>query len=123
MAFAAPIMQRKAVTVNNTAKPLSPMVMGFELEAWLMRILSWAHQSKQPQSRRARFDRDQLGSVGGIGTKPDKHADRIFAPDINYLAEGQSLTTPATRAVGFQALRFRIVDRFTRCCGHNPQAL
>jgi hypothetical protein len=45
MAFAAPIMQRKAVTVNITAKPLSPMVMDFELEAWLMRVLSSGDES------------------------------------------------------------------------------
>src|SRR5258708_8543543 len=53
-------MQRKAVAANKTVRPLSPMDMNFELEAWLMRILSWGHQSKQPQSRPKRFDRNQL---------------------------------------------------------------
>ena len=39
-AFAAAIMQRKAVAAKTPVKPASPVVMDFELEAWLMRILS-----------------------------------------------------------------------------------
>jgi hypothetical protein len=51
--LAAPTAQRKAVTINIAAKPLSPMVMDFELEAWLMRVLSQGHRSNNhsPEGR------------------------------------------------------------------------
>ncbi|BAL78431.1 hypothetical protein S23_52370 [Bradyrhizobium cosmicum] len=45
-ALAAAITQRKAVTANTTARPLSPMVMDFEMEGWLMRILSEEHEAR-----------------------------------------------------------------------------
>ena len=45
-ALAAPIRQRKAVAAKNAAKPLSPMVIDFELGDWLMRNLSEGHNSE-----------------------------------------------------------------------------
>jgi hypothetical protein len=38
-------MQRKALNAKKNVKPLSPMVMNFELAAWLMRVLSDGHHS------------------------------------------------------------------------------
>src|SRR5450631_4559166 len=44
-AFAAPTMQRKALNAKKNVKPLSPIVINFELAAWLMRVLSDGHNS------------------------------------------------------------------------------
>jgi hypothetical protein len=57
-------MPTKADTAKMAARPLSPMVMDFELEAWLMRILSQGHESKQSHSHWVRFDRDQAAPFG-----------------------------------------------------------
>ena len=49
-ALAEAMTQKKAVTANTTAKPLSPMVIDFEMEGWLMRILSERTQGQKPHS-------------------------------------------------------------------------
>ncbi len=49
-ALAEAITQRKAVTANTTARPLSPDVMDLEMEGWLMRILSERTQGQKPHS-------------------------------------------------------------------------
>jgi hypothetical protein len=60
------------------------MVMDFELEAWLMRILSQGHDSEKPQSRRKRFDRDQP-DVDNEEIDASKTQSPFLAQDINGL--------------------------------------
>src|SRR5665811_2296123 len=98
-------MQRKAVTANTTAKPLSPMVMGFELEAWLMRVLSQGHKSKQPQPRQTRFDRDQPSRPQRSTSTRTEPGNDIFAPGINDLANA---IRPPREHCGLEALGLRL---------------
>src|SRR5512139_1552036 len=59
-ALAAAITQRKAVTANNAARPLSPMVIDLEMEGWLMRILSERTRGQKPHPRSRGIDRNQV---------------------------------------------------------------
>jgi hypothetical protein len=75
-------MQRKAVTAKKTAKPLSPMVIDFELRAWLIWNLSEGHAA----NNHSRADRDLIEinladdkDIGGGGTS----RRRVFSSDIN----------------------------------------
>jgi hypothetical protein len=95
------------------------MDMNFELEAWLMRILSWGHQSKQPQSRPKRFDRNQLRSSGEVGAKASGIWHSRLAKDINRLGMPVFVKMRYERAV----VCFSIADGSTLRCGRNPQAL
>ncbi|MGY3294186.1 hypothetical protein ACVWWP_007253 [Bradyrhizobium sp. LM3.6] len=49
-ALADAIKQKKAVTANTTARPLSPGVMDLERAGWLMRILSERTHRQKPHS-------------------------------------------------------------------------
>jgi hypothetical protein len=55
-ALAEAITQRKAVTANTIARPLSPDVIDLEMEGWLMRILSERTRRQKPHSTSRRID-------------------------------------------------------------------
>jgi hypothetical protein len=59
--------------------------MGFELEAWLMRNLSWGHDSNNHS--RSRRDLIEINLVQwAIDSGPTKYGNRVFAAHINVLA-------------------------------------
>src|SRR5271166_765585 len=73
-ALAAPIKQRNAVAAKMSARPLSPMVMDFEVEGWLMRILAAKTHRQQPRCDKMLIDRDQARFAQGKQIAKNAHA-------------------------------------------------
>jgi hypothetical protein len=82
-------MQRKALNAKKNVKPLSPMVMNFELAAWLMRVLSDGHHSNNHSPGENDLIEINLAHLAGPAPRP--------ADDRRRLCQGYQSLASANR--------------------------
>jgi hypothetical protein len=93
-AFAAPTMQRKALNAKKNVKPLSPIVINFELAAWLMRVLSDGHNSNNHSPGGNDLIEINLADLASPAPRPADDRQRL-CKGYQSLANAYPLPNPA----------------------------
>jgi hypothetical protein len=87
-------MQRKALNAKKNVKPLSPIVINFELAAWLMRVLSDGHNSNNHSPGGNDLIEINLAHFSEPGTKTSGRSPETLQR-ISIACECLSLPNPA----------------------------